>query len=81
MAQRVSKGLRFGLSEVQAGQPLNNAERIAEELCDLWSVALMLSDEGSLGLADLWPTAGQTNEKRRKIEKFMAISREQGALS
>jgi len=81
VGQRVSKALRFGLAEVQTGQPLNNAERIAEELRDLWSVALMLSDEGYLGLADLWPTAEQTRTKRQKIEKFMAISRDQGVLS
>lgn len=80
VGQRVSKALRFGLAEVQAGQPLTNAERIAEELRDLWSVALMLSDEGHLGLANLWPTAEQTRAKRLKIEKFMAISREQGVL-
>lgn len=81
VGQRVSKALRFGLSEVQAGQPLTNAERIAEELRDLWSVVLMLSDEGQLGLAEMWPTVEQTRAKRDKVERFMSISREQGVLS
>jgi NTP pyrophosphatase (non-canonical NTP hydrolase) len=81
VGQRVSKALRFGLSEVQAGQPLSNADRIAEELRDLWSVALILSDEGQLVEGDLWPTAEQARAKRAKIEKFMAISRDQGVLS
>lgn len=80
VSQRVSKALRFGLSEVQPGQPLTNAERISEELRDLWSVALMLMDAKVLTDA-AWPTNDQATAKRAKIEKFMAISREQGVLS
>ena len=81
VGQRVSKALRFGLAEVQAGQPLNNADRIVEELVDLWSVAVMLAEEGVLPPAHLWPTGNQQEAKRAKIEKFMAISRDQGVLS
>lgn len=33
--QRISKAIRFGLSEVQEGQSLNNAQRIMYELTDL----------------------------------------------
>lgn len=81
VGQRVSKALRFGLSEVQAGQPLTNADRIVEELGDLWGVALMLADEGVLPPAQLWPTGQQQEAKRAKIERFMSIGREQGVLS
>ena len=75
VAQRVSKALRFGLSEVQPGQALNNAQRIQEELGDLISVAGILISEGVIDepIADY-------DGKRKKIERFMAISREQGAL-
>jgi NTP pyrophosphatase (non-canonical NTP hydrolase) len=80
VAQRVSKALRFGLAEVQPGQPLNNAERIMEELDDLFSVANILMEDAILhranGLSGITIAA-----KRAKIEKFMAISREQGTLT
>jgi NTP pyrophosphatase (non-canonical NTP hydrolase) len=75
VAQRVSKALRFGLTEVQPGQDKDNAERISEELGDLYAVALILADEGVIPLAEAPLTA-----KRDKIERFMSISREQGVL-
>jgi NTP pyrophosphatase (non-canonical NTP hydrolase) len=80
VAQRVSKALRFGLAEVQPGQDENNAERIAGELNDLFAVANILMGEGVLpenrSLDGLVIAA-----KRAKIERFMEISREQGALA
>lgn len=80
VSQRVSKALRFGLAEVEPGQAQNNASRIADELDDLFAVARILSDE------DLLPRGGPddislVDQKRDKIERFMAISREQGVLS
>lgn len=41
VGQRVSKALRFGLREVQPMQPLNNAERIREEMRDLLAVGAL----------------------------------------
>jgi NTP pyrophosphatase (non-canonical NTP hydrolase) len=79
VSQRVSKALRFGLAEVQPGQPLNNAERIAGELDDLFAVARILADEGILPREG--PDGAEVVEgKRAKIERCMAISREQGVL-
>lgn len=78
-AKRVSKALRFGLDEVQPDQPLRNRDRIDEELRDLISVALILHSEGVLGY--VIPDRGEQLAKLAKIEKFMAISREQGVLS
>ena len=78
VGQRVAKALRFGLREVQAGQPLTNDDRICDELRDLISVAHILHSEGVIGW--FMPDLGETNAKRRKIEKFMAISHEQGVL-
>lgn len=80
VGQRVSKALRFGLSEIQSGQPLTNAERIAEEMRDLFAVATILQSEGVLP-ADWLPTPEQGAAKRAKIERFMEISRAQGVLS
>lgn len=79
VGQRVSKALRFSLGEVQPGQPLSNAERIVEELQDLISVAALLRARGLIG--EFYPTATQILAKDAKIEKFMAISREQGVLT
>lgn len=77
VGQRVMKALRFGLSEVQAGQELTNAERILDEMQDLVAVYTILSNEGivpDIGFVDV-------NRKLAKIEKFMAISRREGVLS
>lgn len=79
VGQRVTKALRFGLNEVQPGQPLTNAQRIVEELNDLWSVAYILLDEGIIQFGNE-PSGPIISAKRAKIEKFMAIARDQGAL-
>jgi NTP pyrophosphatase (non-canonical NTP hydrolase) len=79
VGQRVMKALRFGLDEVQPSQPLNNAERIVEELRDLISVAEILRGRGIL--ADAYPSLETIRAKEAKIAKFMEIGRQQGALS
>jgi hypothetical protein len=79
VGQRVSKALRFGLAEVQPGQPLNNAQRIAAEVKDVLSVAAILERHGLL--TDYLPTAGEIGAKEAKIERFMTIAREQGVLT
>lgn len=76
VGQRVMKALRFGLSEVQAGQELSNAERILDEMQDLVAVYTILSNENmipDLGFVDV-------DRKLSKIEKFMSISRREGVL-
>ncbi len=42
ISHRISKALRFGLSEVQDGQQKTNAQRIAEELTDLIATVQLL---------------------------------------
>lgn len=79
VAQRVSKALRFGLLEIQPGQPLTNQERINEEIYDLLSVIDILEGHGIL--LDLDYDADRFTRKQAKIEKFMAYAAEQGALS
>jgi hypothetical protein len=80
VAQRVSKALRFGLHEVQAGQALTNAQRIVEEMRDLNAVSTLLQAEGILE-GPCMPSADQALAKLRKIERFMDISRREGVLS
>jgi len=79
VGQRTMKALRFSLQEVQAGQSLNNALRIAAELKDLIAVATLCHQEGLLPYFK--PCEEEYQAKVAKIEKFMAISRETGALS
>jgi hypothetical protein len=80
VAQRCSKALRFGLTEVQPGQDLNNAERIRAEYIDLLAVMRMLAEEGYIKPvtdADL----PDMEDKRQKVEKFLDYSRAMGTLS
>ncbi|HWT12279.1 MAG TPA: hypothetical protein VN231_05970 [Allosphingosinicella sp.] len=79
VGQRVSKALRFGLGEVQAGQPLTNAERVVVELKDLLAVVEILVDESIIPHPMVTPV--EVDAKRDKIERFMAIAREQGVLT
>lgn len=75
--QRVSKALRFGLPEVQPGQDKTNAERIIEELNDLYAVVVMLERAGALP-----PSADPAAiaAKEEKVLRYMAHARECGVL-
>ena len=79
VGQRVMKALRFGLDEVQEGQSLSNKQRISEELFDLVAVATICDRMGLL--AGVEPNERAIQRKLEKIEKFMAISREQGVMT
>ena len=77
MAQRVSKALRFGLGEVQPGQPLTNARRIAEELVDLMTLVGMLEDQG---LIEVPRDPVRIQCKKDKVRTHMAYAEQCGAL-
>ena len=76
VAQRATKALRFGLLEVQPGQPLNNAERLVGELTDLYAVIDLLAKEGAISAETL-----DLEPKRARIEKYLAYSASLGTLS
>lgn len=79
VGQRCMKALRFGLTEIQPGQPLTNAERISQELSDLIAVMRMATFEGLIPKPDL---GGATiTAKQAKVEKFARYAIEQGALT
>lgn len=84
VAHRTSKAMRFGLDEIQPGQPDTNGERLRFEVYDVITTYLIAAEEND-GLPPLHLDpdiiAQVTATKRAKIEKFMAISREQGTLS
>lgn len=77
VSQRASKALRFGLTEVQPGQDLDNAARIGVELQDVFTIVEMLVEAGALDVRRD-PTAVRI--KKKKVEKFMAYARECGTL-
>lgn len=70
---RISKALRFGLSEIQPGQLLSNMERIAVELADLQAVAEVLQELGVI-------TPAQKDAKKAKLREFMEYAEVIGAL-
>jgi hypothetical protein len=73
--QRATKALRFGLGEIQPGQPLDNEARLAAEVVDLLTILRMLRDRGVL--VDVEPSA----DKAEKVRLFMAYSRDLGRIT
>lgn len=71
VAQRASKAIRFGLSEIQPGQQEDNRRRLEGELADLMAVAELLR----LCIREEDKTA-----KIAKLKKFMEYSRAMGIL-
>ena len=68
VAQRVSKALRFGVTEVQQGQPLNNAERIMGEINDLIAVVEILQTEKVIVTG---PDRAAINAKKSKLGDWL----------
>ncbi len=81
VAQRISKALRFGLTEVQPDQEMNNAERITQEFNDLNAIIEMIQFED-----DTWFRQSiearrfQIEAKKIKVEKFLKYSEYVGTL-
>ncbi len=74
VAQRASKALRFGLTEIQPGQALTNAQRIEYELGDLYTIHEMLKDENE----DAFDMSSEkldqyVDAKVAKVENFLAM--------
>ncbi len=79
VAQRVSKALRFGLEEVQPEQHETNADRIVEELADLWAVTTLLEREGAFKAhGDRFLDLAE--RKKAKLAQFMKYAEECGTL-
>ena len=76
VGQRVSKALRFGLHEVQEGQPFNNAERIELELADLYAMVGILVDRGLIES----PSRINMAETKRKVAKYLDYARSEGVI-
>lgn len=79
VAKRATKALRFGLSEVQSGQSLTNAQRINEEFNDLLAILEML-EEADLSLDSIGKRQA-VEAKKQKVARFLNYSAECGTLS
>ncbi len=77
VTHRVSKALRFGFNEVQPEQKLNNAERIALELCDLVAIIDMLHENGIIPFKGF----AAINDKKNKVIHFLEYSKKLGLLT
>jgi hypothetical protein len=76
-AQRVSKALRFGLEEVQEGQPFNNAQRITYEFNDIVAMMQILQERGLLARVLDLPAI---KLKKEKVAKYIQYSIECGTV-
>ena len=77
VGQRVSKALRFGLDEIQAGQNLTNRERIVYEYTDLIAVFSLLAD---MGIVDGNTNMKEFDSKQEKVLKYLEYARENGTV-
>lgn len=71
--QRATKMLRFGVHEVQPGQELNNAQRLAMECGDFAEVARLVTDAG---MAPWSHVKLGVESKRRQLAKYMQTTPE-----
>ena len=65
---RACKALRFGLNEVQPGQDLNNAERLADEIGDLRGILNIAQSEGIVSISRI---RSASTAKLGKLRRFM----------
>jgi NTP pyrophosphatase (non-canonical NTP hydrolase) len=81
VAQRASKAARFGVTEIQPGQHLNNAERMLGELLDVQAVVEMLYDAGVLPARTDFENRAHIDAHKVKVERFLEYSRQCGTLT
>jgi monomeric isocitrate dehydrogenase len=75
-----SKIMRFGDTSKHPDGELTNLEELIYEVIDLAAVLEMLQDEGIIELPDDGERYKAINMKKRKVEKYMEISRKLGTL-
>lgn len=74
---RLSKALRFGLTEAQSGQEQTNAERIMVEFEDLCAVIELCQARKLLRSTQ----SGNILIKKAKVAKYMGYAKEQGTIT
>ena len=72
---RACKALRFGLSEIQPGQDLTNAERLSDEIGDLGGILNLADDEGVISEERV---LAASSAKQEKLRTFMQTDKADG---
>lgn len=75
---RVSKALRFGMSEIEPGQPFTNAQRIAQEFDDVLAIIEMLEDRSLFTHA---ANFRKIEEKKMRVQRWMGHAIRNGTLT
>lgn len=76
---RSSKILRFGIDEIEPGQPFTNVERLAHELDDVSAIAELLIEQG-IDIKCTDASRRRIYEKKLKLKKMMDYSATQKTL-
>jgi len=66
--QRGTKMTRFGIEEVQPGQDLSNAQRLAREIGDVFEIVALAIEAGIVTQAEI--DLGRAH-KRKQLAKYM----------
>lgn len=77
IAVRASKIIRFGLKEIQPGQPLTNAQRLALELDDLTAMIELINERVP---GTYIPDRSNIDAKKEKVTKFIKYSEQCGTV-
>lgn len=71
--QRATKMLRFGVDEIQPGQPDSNLKRLSDEVGDLKAMIEHCCDAGVI---DPFATEDARKQKKHKLAKYMQTTPE-----
>lgn len=80
MAQDALKAVELGLTTVEPGKTLSNAQRLSGELIDVLAVLEMLADEGVELRTEGAALDEGIDRKKAKVEAYMQASRDLGKL-
>lgn len=80
VAQRCSKQIQFGADEVQPGQILSNAERLRDELLDLFMWAKILMAHEAIAPIDVRHVERHYFDKLDKLDRAAELAQELGQL-
>lgn len=78
--QRACKAIRFGLTDVEPGQPLSNRERVETELVDLQAVIQLNQREDNIALFLERKYITHLTKKFIKVGRYMKYSQQKGML-
>lgn len=79
VGQRASKAARFGLTEVQPGQSLDNETRLLGEFADLCGALELTLKKDIVEIVEF--LRDPIDAKKAKIEHFLTYSKQMGTLS